>query len=113
MAHSGNATLANCQRPGDHLLWELSERICEDILKGLLWLGLLFWTIFQTWSMLRSPVVPPAFAEHDDVFIPPRAGVTFQYAEAVTTDTRDFWQKPDQVLDELGDLTGASVADIG
>lgn len=52
----------------------------------------------------------PKVSEH---LIPPRQIYNLELADGVNQGMRDFWQKPDKVLGQLGNLDGKSVADIG
>ncbi|MCB1049534.1 MAG: class I SAM-dependent methyltransferase [Acidobacteria bacterium] len=71
------------------------------------------WMVFLLWYMNRPPKPGPDFDVDPQYLIPPRQTYDPGLAAAFEQGQRDFWQKPDQVLDVLGDLDGLTVADIG
>jgi len=73
----------------------------------LIWIALVFF-----WLDQKPPVAEP-FPEQSQNLIPPRRIYDLELADGVNQGMRDFWQKPDEVLDALGDLTGLKIADIG
>lgn len=59
---------------------------------------------------------PPFVANFPDIgtnLIPPRNIYNLELADGVNQGMRDFWQKPEEVLDSLGNLEGKKIADIG
>lgn len=63
---------------------------------------------------INLPARPPEpFPTQSDNLIPRRAPYHPQLASAFEQGRRELWQKPDKVLDSLGDLEGLVVADIG
>ena len=81
-------------------------RPVSQVLVCLVWIVLVFY-----WTT-RPPMPPPSFPEND-ALSPSREVYNPGLAAALDQGLRDFWQKPDQVLDALGDLEGLTVADIG
>lgn len=77
----------------------------SQIMTTLCWIALVFYLVSQ------PPESPSPFPSQQDRAA--RASFNPELALAVDEDLRDYWQKPDQVLDELGDLQGLKVADIG
>jgi len=73
----------------------------------------LAWVFAVFYMISRPPVLPPFFPEQEGVTAPSRASYNPALAAALDQGLRDFWQKPEQVLDALGDLNGLKVADIG
>ncbi len=73
----------------------------------LLWIGFSFYWIS------RPPDMPDSFPESGGGRVPLRGIYNPNLAAALDQGLRDFWQKPDQVLEALGDLDGLKVADIG
>lgn len=71
------------------------------------WISLIF-----LWLNQKPPAAPP-FPQQGDNLIPPRSIYNLELADGVNQGMRDFWQKPDKVLDTLGNLEGSSIADIG
>lgn len=70
--------------------------------------------VFAVFYMISRPPEPPAFfPERQGDLAPSRSTYNPVLAGALDQGLRDFWQKPDQVLEALGDLTGLKVADIG
>ena len=74
---------------------------------ALVWLGVVFFWLSQ------PPKSPPPFPSTGDNLIPSRSIYNPILAASLDQGLRDYWQKPGQVLAELGDLSGQHVADIG
>ena len=73
-----------------------------------------FWTAVAFYALSRPPRSPRSFPEQGDDPLPLRGVYNPNLAAALDQeDLRDFWQKPDQVLEALGPLEGLAVADIG
>lgn len=70
-----------------------------------LWLGLGLYLVSQ------SPKAPQPFP--DERMGASREANNPLFTAALNTSLRDYWQKPDQVLESLGELEGLTVADIG
>ena len=75
-------------------------------------LVILFWVIVVFAGMSRAPVSPEPFPESEDLMLA-RSIYNPELGAALGSGLRDFWQKPDQVLETLGDLEGLTIADIG
>ncbi len=73
----------------------------------------LLWMAFLFYQVSRPPETPAPFPEQFGPLTPSRSIYNPTLAAALDEDLRDFWQKPDQVLDMLEPLMGATVADIG
>ena len=71
------------------------------------------WILVVFYLTSRPPPTPPLFADQSNVLGPTRSPYNPAFAAALDQGLRDFWQKPDQVLEKLGDLNGMTVADIG
>lgn len=71
------------------------------------WLACVFF-----WLGTQPPEVE-AFPQPSQNIIPPRRIYNLELADGVNQGMRDFWQKPDEVLNRLGDLEGKHIADIG
>ncbi len=78
-----------------------------QIIICLFWVGSVFYLIG------RPPKPPPPFPEQMEELGPARSAYNPVLAAALDQGLRDFWQKPDQVLEALGSLEGLKVADIG
>lgn len=68
----------------------------------------LSWIIFVFYQLSRPAEPPAPFPEE-----PPRQIYNPELAAGLDQGLREFWQKPDEVLDALGELDGLKVADIG
>lgn len=79
------------------------KRIHQAVFALWIALGLLY--------MSRPPRTPEPFP--DNLVGAARGSYNPLFAAALDSNMRDYWQKPDQVLESLGDLTGLTVADIG
>lgn len=82
-----------------------NRSLTYKILTCLLWVALVFYVLSH------PPESPAPF--HDQAQGALRAVYNPEIAAALDQDLRDFWQKPDQVLELLGNLTGLKIADIG
>ncbi len=69
------------------------------------------WLALGLLYMSRPPRAPEPFPNHLEGAT--RGSYNPLFAAAVDNNLRDYWQKPDQVLESLGDLNGLTVADIG
>ena len=70
------------------------------------------WILAVFYYMGRPPKTPEPFASADNM-APSREVYNPALGSALDPKLRDYWQKPYQVLERLGDLTGLKVADIG
>ena len=70
------------------------------------------WLLLVYYHISRPPEPPAAFPENDRSQ-PTRGVYNPELGANLDQSLRDFWQKPDQVLEMLGDLAGLKVADIG
>jgi len=73
----------------------------------LIWIGFLFF------SVSRPPSPPEPFPDQTGRMTPSRAVYNPELAASLDQGLRDFWQKPEEVLDTLEPLEGLTVADIG
>lgn len=73
----------------------------------------LLWIAFSFYWISRPPESPTPFPEPEGGQVPLRGIYNPDLAAALDQGLRDFWQKPDQVLEALDDLDGLKVADIG
>jgi ubiquinone/menaquinone biosynthesis C-methylase UbiE len=72
------------------------------------------WIAFGVLQMAFSPSLPDAGpVENSRQLIPSRNIYNPGMAAHLNQELRDYWQKPDRVLELLGDLEGLVVADIG
>jgi len=70
------------------------------------------WLLLVYYKLSRPPAPPPNFPENEET-VAARDVYNPLLVANLDQSLRDFWQKPDQVLEALGDLEGLKVADIG
>lgn len=74
---------------------------------ALLWLG------YSLLMLNNLPDPGPGAFPHGEELLPRREGLAASQAQRSADQQRDFWQKPEQVLELLGSLEGLQIADIG
>lgn len=88
--------------------WNGSHRTIRDaraLALALPWLGLIFYLF------TRPPQLPDPFPDAGQDLVRPAYNPTL--AASLDQGLRDFWQKPEQLLDTLSPLESLTVADIG
>ncbi len=68
---------------------------------------------YTLWYLNRGIKPPELKTLPATTLIPPRPTYDPQWALGFREPERDFWQKPDQVLEAIGDISSLRVADIG
>ena len=71
------------------------------------------WALVVFYIISSAPMPLAGFPEQESGLIAKRQAYNPSLAAALDTGLRDFWQKPEMVLNLLGDLDGLTVADIG
>lgn len=72
------------------------------------------WLVLAVVRMAFAPSIPEPIPSPDPrQLIPSRNMYSPTMAAHLNQELRDYWQKPGRVLQELGDLEGLTVADIG
>lgn len=76
-------------------------------------IGVIIWGVLVLLTISRPPQSPKPFPEPRGALLPVRSIYNPELAAKLDQNLRDYWQKPDRVLDALGDLDGLTVADVG
>ena len=71
------------------------------------------WVVVVFYIISSAPMPLAGFPEQESGLIAKRQAYNPSLAAALDTGLRDFWQKPEMVLDRLGSLEGLKIADIG